>query len=184
LKVIRYRDGDSIIHETDNNTWDSQNSGAYCAYDNETGNADIYGLLYNWYTVIDSRKIAPAGWHVPSDDEWKQLEIHLGMSESEADSPEWRGTDVGGKMKTTGIEYWNNPNVGATNESGFCALPGGFRDGMGLFGSLGYNTYFWSSTKYNDRFVWGRRLNSFHSDIYRGVNSKGSGFSVRCIKDN
>jgi uncharacterized protein (TIGR02145 family) len=93
----------------------------------QDSNKVTYGLLYTWYAVDDSRTIAPKGWHVPTDEEWKELEMYLGMSQSEADDTYWRGTDEGGKLKATGTEYWNSPNEGANNESGYSALPGGFR---------------------------------------------------------
>ncbi|MFQ5629021.1 MAG: fibrobacter succinogenes major paralogous domain-containing protein [bacterium] len=84
LRVTRYRNGDAIPNITDNKAWSQLTTGALCNYDNDPEKAAIYGLLYTWYAVIDSRGIAPEGWHVPSDEEWKQLEISLGMSESEA----------------------------------------------------------------------------------------------------
>ena len=125
LKVTCYRNGDAIPNITDGTTWASLSTGAYCEYNNDINNVATYGRLYNWYAVTDSRNIAPAGWHVPSDAEWKQLEMYLGMSQSEADATGWRGTDEGGKLKEVGTMHWNSPNTGATNESGFTALPGG-----------------------------------------------------------
>jgi len=145
LKVTRYRNGDPIPNITDNHTWVDLSTGAYCNYNNDISNVATYGRLYNWYAVDESRNIAPAGWHVPTDDEWKQLEIYLGMSPTEADETHWRGTDEGGKLKETGTTHWYSPNTGATNESGFTALPGGYRVSGG-FSSLGFGAYFWSST--------------------------------------
>ena len=133
LKVTRYNNEDSIPHITDPGMWAELNSGAYSIYENDTNNVSIYGLLYNWHAVTDNRKIAPVGWHVPTDDEWKELEMYLGMSQSDADDVGWRGTDEGGKLKETGTAHWISPNTGATNESGFTALPSGNRFYDGTF---------------------------------------------------
>ena len=111
-------------------------------------NVATYGRLYNWYAVADSRNIAPTGWHVPSDAEWKQLEMYLGMSQSEADGLAVRGTTEGGKMKEAGTTHWLNPNTGATNESGFSGLPGGYRGYNGSYYGIGGIADFWSSTEY------------------------------------
>jgi uncharacterized protein (TIGR02145 family) len=99
LKVTHYRNGDPIPNVTDTAAWEGLSTGAYCEYDNDINNVATYGRLYNWYAVDDSRGLAPEGWHVPSDDEWKQLEMYLGMSQSEADDYGWRGTDEGGEVK-------------------------------------------------------------------------------------
>jgi len=124
LKVRHYRNGDPIPHEINNVEWIMLTTGAYCYYDNDSSHAADYGALYNWYTVSDFRNIAPEGWHVPTDEEWKELEMALGISQEYADSTEWRGTNEGGKLKETGTTHWNSPNEGATNESGFTARAG------------------------------------------------------------
>ena len=148
-----------------------------------------YGRLYNWYAVNDSRNIAPSGWHVPSDEEWKKLEMYLGMSQEEADSWNWRGTDEGGKMKTLGtIEegdgLWYSPNTGATNESGFSALPSGLRHSFyGTFYDIGKYAHFWSSLESENNDAWSRILAYRGSDVLRINYAKQTGFSVRCIKD-
>ncbi len=184
LKVTRYSDGDSIPNVTDNSEWTGLSTGAYCAYNNDTSYVDTYGLLYNWYAVDDSRNIAPEGWHVPTDEEWKQLEMHLGMSQSEADDTGYRGTDEGGKLKEVGNEHWNSPNTGATNESGFSALPGGSRHYYhGTFTNIGYSGYWWSSTEYSSARAWYRSLTFHRSDVYRYYGNKRPGFSVRCVRD-
>ncbi len=186
LKVIRYRNGEAIPNVTDNSVWAGLSTGAYCNYDNDYRYAAIYGCLYNWYAIDDSRNIAPAGWHVPTDEEWKQLEMYLGMSQSDADQIGWRGTDEGGKLKEDGTTHWDSPNIGATNESGFSALPGGYRHYYddGMFYSIGYGGYWWSSTEYNTSYAWRRVLYHGDSSVYRGSDSsKRSGFSLRCVKD-
>jgi uncharacterized protein (TIGR02145 family) len=184
LKVTHYRNGDVISHLTDNNSWGGTSNGAYCAYNNNEDNVDTYGRLYNWYAVDDSRNIAPEGWHIPSDNEWKQLEIYLGMDPDEADlAEEWRGTDEGGKLKDT--NYWESPNTGATNESGFTALPAGYRgdEGASIFGAKGYFSLFWASTSSTNYHSWSRRLHYDHSDIRRPVHYNRDGYSIRCVKD-
>jgi len=183
LKVTHYRNGDPIPHVTDAATWEGLTSGAYCEYDNDGGNVATYGRLYNWYAVDDSRNIAPEGWHVPTDEEWKQLEMYLGMSQSEADDAGWRGTDEGGKLKESGTTHWASPNTGATNESGFTALPGGYRFGSGYFDGMGYLAGFWSSTEGSSSNAWYRGLGYDDAQVYRGYHYEHYGFSVRCVRD-
>jgi uncharacterized protein (TIGR02145 family) len=140
-------------------------------------NYTTYGVLYNWTAA----KIAcPAGWHLPSEQEWKQLELALGMSPTQANSKGMRGGVFGAKMKAA--EGWNKSGNG-TNESQFSALPGGGRYGDGSFGNLGANGYWWSSSEYEGNFSWGRGFSFDSPEIYKGVNYKEGGFSVRCVKD-
>jgi uncharacterized protein (TIGR02145 family) len=183
LKVTHYRNGDPIPNVTDGPTWAALTTGAYCEYNNSIANVATYGRLYNWYAVADSRNIAPAGWHVASDAEWKQLEMTLGMSQSQADAYGWRGTTEGGKLKETGTTHWITPNNGATNESGFSALPGGYRNLGGTYLDMGSDAYFWSSTESSSNSAWYRVLYCLNSDIGRGTNNKDYGFSVRCVRD-
>ncbi len=179
LKVTRYQNGDSIPIVTDNEQWPNLTTGAYCNYNNDSTNVATYGRLYNWYAVADTRSIAPEGWHVPTLEEWQIPVNYLG-----GDSL------TGGKMKSTGtIEggdgLWYSPNVGATNASGFFALPGGCRcDGRsGAFNYVGYDAYFWSSAEYDSGSAWIRHLGCSRSVLRRFVNDKRLGFSVRCIRD-
>jgi len=148
-------------------------------------NVATYGRLYNWYAVDDSRKIAPEGWHVPTDEEWKQLELYLGMSQTDADDQGgWRGTDEGGKLKESGTTHWISPNTGATNESGFSALPGGLRRYNGDYhSSLGIDAYFWPSTESGAGQAWWRGLSCSSPKVYRSFSVKLNGFSVRCVRD-
>jgi uncharacterized protein (TIGR02145 family) len=183
LKVTHYRNGDPIPHVTDDNEWDGVSTGAYCEYGNDPANVETYGRLYNWYAVEDSRNIAPEGWHVPTDEEWKQLEMHLGMSQAEADGYVWRGTDEGGKLKEAGTTHWQSPNTGATNESGFSALPGGGRSHYGHFLNMGYYADFWSSTESSSYDAWYRSLDCNDSQVFRYGFNKQFGFSVRCVRD-
>ena len=182
LKTTKYRDGTSIQNVSDNTTWVKWNiRSAYCWYNNDsTSNKNKYGALYNSDAVNDSRNIAPTGWHIPTDAEWTALTTFLG------------GVDIaGGKLKEVGTGHWASPNTGATNSSGFTALPGGERSGFdGTFGAMGQSGNWWSSTQNNgiDANGYPYYYNFFHS-ISSGSASTGygwafsNGFSVRCIKD-
>ena len=183
LKVTLYRNGDPIPNVTDAGTWAGLTTGACCSYDNDDTYVETYGFLYNWFAVDDSRIIAPEGWHVPTDEEWKELEMYLGMSQAEADAADWRGTDEGGKLKETGTTHWNAPNAGATNESGFFALPGGLRTLNGSFNNIWHYAFFWSSTELNSSNAWFRYLINSSAQVYRYSDYKNDGFSVRCVKD-
>ena len=183
LKVTHYRNGDPIPNVTDDSTWEGLTTGAFGNYDNDANIAETYGSLYNGYAVDDSRNIAPEGWHVPSDDEWKELEMYLGMNQSEAYNTGWRGTDEGGKLKEAGIVHWFSPNFGATNESGFSALPGGYRRSTGGYSKIGGYAYFRSSTELNNGNTWYRHLDYERSKVYRSNHDDQAGFSVRCVRD-
>jgi len=151
------------------------------AFNNDPANGDIYGRLYTWDAAITA---CPTGWHLPSDEEWKTLEMHLGMSISEADTVGWRGThNEGGQLKETETTHWNSPNSGATNASGFNALPGGYRHYNGSFYDLGYFGGWWSSTEDSGTNAWGRGLGYNNDQVNRNNYNKASGVSVRCLKD-
>jgi uncharacterized protein (TIGR02145 family) len=167
----------------------------YC-YDDLESNCDIYGGIYQWdelmqYSPSDSgtvgttQGICPSGWHIPTDEEWKILEFELGMDPAELDlAGVWRGTDEGDKLKQEGNEYWDFPNEGATNETGFTALPsGGIVDKT--FGGIGYFTDFWTATEYklNTDGAWYRLLNADNGGVLRTAGLKVNGTPVRCIKD-
>jgi uncharacterized protein (TIGR02145 family) len=185
LRTTRYRNGDPIPNVTDANKWTGLSSGAWCHYENDPKYEVPYGKVYNWYTVKDPRKVCPAGWHVPTDGEWQQMEAALGMPARELYRKEFRGAaqNVGGKMKTTTL--WESPNTGATNESGFSGLPGGNRHASdGYFGSLGSSGYWWSASESGAEVAWCRYLYDGSADIGRTNNyNKRSGFSVRCLRD-
>ncbi|MFY9591892.1 MAG: fibrobacter succinogenes major paralogous domain-containing protein, partial [Bacteroidales bacterium] len=163
------------------------NSEAYCyvyGYDGTsisaakaTENYATYGVLYNWTAAMNGAEssdanpsgvqgICPDGWHLPSDAEWKQLEMYLGMSETDVNSTGWRGTVEGGKLKEAGTTHWADPNAGANNESGFTALPGGFRNYYGYFYVVSHGGYWWSSTEGSTDRAWYRLLDYFGSDVY------------------
>jgi uncharacterized protein (TIGR02145 family) len=171
LKVTHYRNGIPIAHVTDNATWDNLTSGAYCNFENNEGNGTVYGRLYNWYASVDGLFITPAGWHIPSDAEWTTLVTYLGGE-----------TIAGGKLKETGTAHWETPNTGATNETGFSALPGGLRI-AGVFDNLTEFGYWWSSSEISASDALFRDIDYAATDIFRASNNKSIGMSVRCIKD-
>ena len=173
LKATHYRNGVPIANVNDSATWVNLTTGAFCNYNNNASNAITYGCLYNWYAVNDIQNIAPSGWHVPSDAEWTTMTTFL------------KGDTVaGGKLKGTGTTYWQSPNTGASDSTGFNALPGGCRSTNGLFYYLGSQCAFWSSTEINSYNAWFSGITYNHNDIYRINLIKSSGFSVRCVKDN
>ena len=145
-----------------------------------TDNYKTYGVLYNWEAAKAS---CPKGWHLPTDAEWKTLEMYLGMTQTQADATGWRGTDQGGKLKEAGTTHWISPNTGATNSSGFTALPAGYRNTGGSFSNFGSGTDLWSSSASSSSNAWRRSLYTGYSTVSRGTNSKAYGFSVRCLRD-
>ena len=187
LKVTHYNNGDSISTGYSNSEWadlDETETGAYAIYNDDPSNAETYGNIYNWYSVDDGRGTCPEDWHIPTDEEIKELEVYLGMSESEANSWGWRGTNEGGKRKEAGTEHWASPNTGATNESGFTAFPGGSRFyNDGIYQNMGGLGYFWFSSEDDSNYAWSRLLSYNFSGIHRGSYNKRSGFSVRCMRD-
>lgn len=186
LRVTHYRNGDAILHITQNDEWESLSTGAYGVYNNTNSNAEVYGNLYNWYAVDDNRNIAPEGWHVPTDEEIIELEMALGMSENEANECLNRGINEGSKLAGS-ADLWcygdlkNNEEFGT---SGFNFLPGGYRnDTNGVYDYMSYFGFLWSSSEYDDE-AWMRYLHCTLTTIYRGYNYKQYGFSVRCVKDS
>lgn len=183
LKVTRFRNNDSIPNITDDEIWRTLTTGAYCNYNNDEELVNTYGRLYNWYVVNDSRGIAPEGWHVPSDEEWTILTNTLGGE-----------LVAGGKLKETGTKHWLDPNSEATNSTGFQGLPGGLRNpgwgnvhnpsSGGNFESIGEEGHWHSTTEYDNRSINRRYLRYDNSQIGKwDPYPKGSGFSIRCIKD-
>ncbi len=182
LKVKNYRNGEPIQNVTDDSEWGGLSTGAYCDYDNDTANAVIYGRLYNWYAVADTNGLAPQGWHIPTDEEWMELEDFLGMSLGDLIATGLRGTTEGGELKQYGTENWLSPNYGATNESGFYGFPGGYRNQTGTFSYLSIYGSFWTNTEYDEDLVWDRHLHHNNAQISRNYAEKNYGFSIRCVK--
>jgi len=183
LKVTHYQNSDEIPY-----IYNDPQYGAYINYSNNADNVGVYGRLYNWFAVNDERGLCPDNWHVPSDDEFKSLEMYLGMSESEANGEGLRGTDEGGKLKEEGNEHWNSPNTGATNETGFTALPGGNRryetyTNQEIFSGLNRYGFFWSSSEVYTVNAWYRVFSFDYSESNRYHLSKTNAFSIRCVED-
>lgn len=174
LDVDHYRNGDSIPEVRDSAEWVNLTTGAWSYYKNDISMGKIYGKLYNGYVLNDPRGLAPEGWHIPSDSEWTILINYLG------------GEDIcGGKMKEIGFNNWNLFNKGATNESGFTALPGGFRNYGGVFINIKKEGYWWSSTQGHDSTeLWIKILYTNNTGIFKNSSRRAGGLSVRCIKDN
>jgi len=178
LKTSKYRNGDTILTGLSNTEWGALYSGAYAIYNNDMGNNNIYGKLYNWYAVTDTRHICPVGWHVPTDDDWITLGNYLLYFSDDI-------SVVGGMMKTIGTTFWAAPNEGATNEAGFSALPGGW---MELYNNYNFTaqTYlaaWWSSSEYGTEMALYRWVTYNETDLIRDNVDKNYGMSIRCIKD-
>jgi uncharacterized protein (TIGR02145 family) len=177
LIVSKYNDGTTI--PTIYNDWD------WSVTENGSHNAD----RYNYYTIVDSRKLCPSGWHVPSDSEWKTLEIYLGMSLSDADIlGENRGSDEGGKLKMQSNnaynkKVWEYPNLGATNSSGFSSEGVAWRFASGSYSTFYYSTSFWTMSELDETSVLIRRLYYNSAKVARYTDEKNAGLCVRCIKD-
>jgi uncharacterized protein (TIGR02145 family) len=197
LKVTRYQNGDSIDYveirlQRDSTKWSSIQSGAYSIIDNldstsQNYQGKMFGYLYNGFTIADTRNIAPAGWHIPRDSEWKQLEEYLGMSYAEVDKVNWRGNDEGNKLKT--YKGWNISSdkykIWGSNESGFTATGGGCCMYTGIWGSPGtFSTgFWWSSSLEGNNEAWYRYLDYNKANVFRFHGLLSYGFSIRCVKD-
>jgi uncharacterized protein (TIGR02145 family) len=172
LDVDHYRNGDPIPEVKNLVEWHKLTTGAWCYFNNNYKNGIIYGKLYNWYAVNDSRGLAPVGWHIPSDIEWETLIEFLGGEKI-----------AGGKMKEKGFSHWNYPNEGATNSSSFSGLPGGELSYYGQFSGLGVYCEMWSSTERSKNLSHSRTLGFNYTYLVNLTPGKDYGLSVRCIKD-
>lgn len=171
LRVTHYSNGDTIEHITNYLQWRQMTKGAYCDYYNNLDSSKTYGNLYNWYVINDTRNICPSGWHVPTDSNWSKLIIYLGYMEA------------GSKLKEKGTYHWLPPSYGATNQTGFTALPGGFIDYSG-FQNIGHNGNWWSSSEDGSGSVW--YLNMSHVSTVASLTRttyKSNGYSIRCLSD-
>lgn len=174
LKTTKYRNGDPIPNVTDATAWAALTNGAYCWYNNDaSSNKATYGALYNWYSISDSRAIAPSGWHIPIDNEWSTLANYLGDVYT-----------AGGKLKETGTTHWQNPNTGATNATGFTAIPDGQRNYDGTFSQVGYQSWWWNCSTVG---ILVESYGLFYNDSEMASGAEGGsrtvGRPVRCIKD-
>lgn len=172
LKTTKYQNGDPIPDIPDDSEWASLEIGAYAVHSNISANQTTYGNLYNCFAVIDNRNIAPDGWHVPSQAEWTTLQEYLGGE-----------LTAGGKLKEIGLSHWESPNDGATNETGFTALPGGYRDANGSFSNLGYMGVWWSRPTIVASTAFSVFTYMDGPELHSEPNDRKLGFSVRCIMD-
>ena len=195
LKTNKFSDGDSIPSGLTDGEWITTTTGATAVFGegssscaaawpgfcDETQSLSAHGRLYNWYAVDDARGLCPSGWHVPTDGEWMVLEMELGMSESEANSTGWRGTDEGTELKST--SGWDNDGNG-TDDFGFSALPGGgrFSSGGGFYSAGDFGNW-WSSSSIGID-AWHRSMRGINPGISRNGYSARRGFSVRCLRDS
>ena len=171
LKTTKFNDGSSIPLITDNTVWNYLSSPGYCFNNNDSViNKNVYGALYNWYSV-NTGKLAPIGWRIPTKDDWNALIFSLGGD-----------SIAGGKLKETAQLHWQIPNVGATNEIGFTALPGGIRGNAGSFINTGYLCFWWSNTLSGTSDALSFTVNNSKVSIDMNGHNKGNGFSIRCIK--
>jgi uncharacterized protein (TIGR02145 family) len=174
LKTTKYNDGTTIPLVTDNSAWSALTTPGRCWYDNDSAsNNATYGVLYNWYAV-NTGKLAPVtgGWRVPTDADWTALSEYLGGE-----------LVAGGKMKEAGTTHWISPNTGATNESGFSALPGGCRGSVGGFSNQSSNGDWWSATEIDASYACTRNLYYGGGGLYWYIYNKMGGFSVRLVRD-
>jgi uncharacterized protein (TIGR02145 family) len=182
LKTKTFSDGRLILQQQNNTDWENANA-AYCMYDN---NNTAPGYLYNHEAVTSSGGLAPNGWRIPTDDDWKELEKHLGMSANEADKLTWRGTNEADKLKIEGPLGWTeSDNVWGTNESGFMALAGSCRLPNGTYGYPGLfaTGFWWTATEHNSAESYYRYLDYKESRVFRSYVSNKYGMSVRCVKN-
>jgi uncharacterized protein (TIGR02145 family) len=172
LKTTKFNDGTAITLVADDQAWGGLTLPAFCWYNKDAAaNKNTYGALYNWFTV-NTNKLCPKGWHVSTDAEWTTLTTFLG-GESVA----------GGKLRETGITHWEKPNTGATNESGFTTLPGGYRNNHGAFANINFFGFWWTATENVPTASWCRTMGCTGSNVLRIFSLKKNGYSVRCIKD-
>lgn len=197
LKTTKYNDGTAIPLVENNTLWAYHTTPGYCWYNNDSASyKNTYGALYKWYAVSittnGGKNICPANWHVPTHDEWTTLERTICTSGTCATDFPYdnsttggRGTDEGSKLRETGYVHWVSPNIGATNSSGFTALPGGYREYGADFGFIGSEARWWSATEYDSTCAWGRHLVTSFTTIFRSkYYYKYTGFSVRCVMDS
>jgi uncharacterized protein (TIGR02145 family) len=180
LKTPIYRNGNGIANVTDNGQWQYLTTGSWCSYNNNSQYECPYGKLYNWYAVADPRNLCPTGWHVPTDAEWSVLINYLDPNANGGNNVP---NVAGGKLKSTGLQFWLSPNQDATNESGFSGLAAGFRGDSGTSNFVGDNDIWWSSTVSSTSESWTRTLYSSTGSAIRNNLNKGNGFSVRCLRD-
>lgn len=173
LSVACFANGDQIPHIESKKDWVEaleQSIPAWCYYENNTDNLSIYGRLYNWFAVVDERGLAPDGWRIPSDEDWRRTVNAVGPYE------------LAGKLLKS-RKLWEPSNHQGIDSLGFCALPGGYRNFYGDFFYLERHAYFWSTTEHYDRLAWYHTMDLHTNSIMRYYNIKGNGFSCRLVRE-
>ena len=182
LKTTVYANGEEIPYSRTDESWTTQEMGMRCSYDHDEARSAQYGQLYNWYAVDDERGLCPSGWHVPSDEDWQDLEVFLGMSRADVSLTGDRGSGelgIGTKLKAK--SGWSDEGNG-TDDFGFSALPGGLRGNGGNFDAAG-DLGVWRSSSPSGGAAWERFLGNDDPDIYRYYIDPRFGYSVRCLRD-
>ena len=179
MRAEKYRNDDAIPTGLSDADWQAAEAGAVAIYQNDESYLPTYGRLYKWYTTTDGRGLCPNGWQVPSDEDWIEFEMGLGMSEADAFGMGFRGTDEGVKMKAA--VGWLGGN--GTNESGFSALPGGERNINGSYFVAGIHGYWWSSSPLASNALM-RYLHEANDGVDRSMVPKQYGYAVRCLQDS
>lgn len=186
LRTTRYNDQTSIPLINNDQGWVTLGSNGARTWvkDDSATYATLYGALYNWHAVNHPSGLCPQGWRVPSDQEWKQMELFIGIPLENLDDFGGRGTYHGGMLKSIGTQYWRFPNKSATNLKGFTALPSGSRaSNNGKFIYMSEMANFWTATADNPQTIWAREVHYLIGSVIRSQRSPATGYSVRCIKD-
>lgn len=196
LKTTHFSDGSPIETDISDQQWGSIKTPAYGIYahekidgfESDSAILEVYGALYNWYAIADERGLCPEGWHVSTDEEWRELEMALGMSQSASLDTDFRGSDEGAKIKiSTSYPFphprWDDGNE-SNNISGFSVIPGGGRYENGNYGYKGFFGYIWTSTEVAIDDAWSRSLAYYETKIGRNITDKNMGMNVRCIRDD
>jgi uncharacterized protein (TIGR02145 family) len=191
LKVTHYQDGSPIENIISKTEWRNSSSGALCDYNNDPLNQEIYGKLYNWFALEDSRNICPTGWHIPTHQETNELELYLIENGYNYDGGTYNNALA--KSLASGYGWQSSSDFGVPgntdypakiNASGLTVLPGGYRDKNGVFHYAGSSGFLWDlGGDYNDTLAWYRNIDFRSVEAERFTASKLCGMSVRCIKD-
>lgn len=179
LRVKHFSNGDAIPFATVASDWTAATAAVVGDPGFDSAKTEIYGLFYNGYAARDSRSLAPEGWRVATDEDWKTLEAYIGMGQSQLDEVGWRGSPVGGKLKETGLTLWNGTNTGATNSTGFSGLPAGYLNLTATHVEEYVSAHFWTSSG-SDYY---RVLRNDQDGVWRQRASPAHAYSIRCVKE-
>jgi uncharacterized protein (TIGR02145 family) len=186
LRTTKFADGSPIPNVISDATWGSLTTAAMCPTNGNSSNNQTYGALYNFYAATSNKGLCPAGWKVPTDEDWKVLETSIGMTPSDLDafsSSRGQVQQLGGKLKHVGTTYWNSPNSGATDEYGFSVRGGGYRSSDGLYFSFRSNGSMWTSTELSSTTATNRGFANTFVSVTRGPMHKRTGMYIRCLKE-